>query len=683
MKLIEQILRRPVHIAFGQALSGGGITSVDLVATRNANSVTVTASDGSAAPVPAADATNAGVMTAADRTKLDGLPVSAVQELATRASVPATTIGAGVSHIRTGGYASVGDGGDGLYRRVGTAPAHGLYVQSADGAVWELVARSGAINVLQAGADPTGVADSIQAFRACAAYAQYNPDVVESGGANGPTIIVPHGKYYWSDTFEPRAGITMIGFKRGMDGNIGTIIQVAADKTGIILPKSDTIGAGKEDPDDPGTKGANGSFLQGFRLESLGGTDPTKHGIQVRTPSIMLSHIEVLRFPGDGFNIRASVGGTQPADLYGNANLWRVEHCYAFDNQQNGFFISGSDANAGVAIGCNASNNGRWGFADKAFLTNVHIGHHAQGNGHAKAGENDANSETSVVTHNGDRWHVVPGQELAASTTEPGTDPSVWFQMTNIGNLAASLSFPAWQSGASYVSGGSYYFDQGAKLALGCYAEDDNAAAIVGQSQLIGGSNTYFQSIGSGGNSGFRMNGGNITGGGLSVWRNPGSPSEASRLRLLSPEDPSKFLSMFFDGGPNLGMGFGWNSTQKTIRMLTDGSSGSWAAEILTDLSTYSAGRGTGNEPGAGQIMFPNGVFLGSGSTARHLDYDIGPPAAGNYAKGDVMLNRAPFVQTDTAGVEWIVYGWKCVTTGTPGTWKTLWSQVSNPPGLS
>ena len=49
MKLSNHILRKPFYVAFGTAQQGSGITSVDLVTTRNATAVTMTASDGSAA----------------------------------------------------------------------------------------------------------------------------------------------------------------------------------------------------------------------------------------------------------------------------------------------------------------------------------------------------------------------------------------------------------------------------------------------------------------------------------------------------------------------------------------------------------------------------------------------------------------------------------------------------------
>ncbi len=133
MKLSDQILRKPFYVAFGQALAGGGITSIDLVAVRDATTVTLTASDGSAAPIAGADASTAGVMTAADKTKLDGLSSSAAaQDFPTRLDVATTAIDVGVAHVRTAGFSTVGDGGGTLYKRVVSEPVHALKIQSAD-----------------------------------------------------------------------------------------------------------------------------------------------------------------------------------------------------------------------------------------------------------------------------------------------------------------------------------------------------------------------------------------------------------------------------------------------------------------------------------------------------------------------------------------------------------------------
>ncbi len=159
MKLSDQILRKPFYVAFGQALQGGGITSVDLVAVRDAATVTITASDGSAAPIAGADASTAGVMTAADKTKLDGMSTATAREFATKLDAATSTIGAEITHLRTAGYSASGDGGGTLYDRVASEPSHALKVQSADGAWWELVSEMCAIIVLLAGANGVGVTD--------------------------------------------------------------------------------------------------------------------------------------------------------------------------------------------------------------------------------------------------------------------------------------------------------------------------------------------------------------------------------------------------------------------------------------------------------------------------------------------------------------------------------------------
>ena len=198
MKLSDQILRKPFYVAFGQALAGGGITSVDLVAIPDASTVTITASDGSAAPIAGADASTAGVMTAADKTKLDGLSASTTQGFASRLDVATAVIDAGVSHVRTAGYSTADDGGGALYKRVGTAPAHNLKLQSADLAWWELVPDAqGYINVKQAGAKGDNTTDDGQAFIDALDFADYdvaNQRTTTNGVRVLPVVVGYYGR---------------------------------------------------------------------------------------------------------------------------------------------------------------------------------------------------------------------------------------------------------------------------------------------------------------------------------------------------------------------------------------------------------------------------------------------------------------------------------------------------------
>lgn len=44
------------------------------------------------------------------------------------------------------------------------------------------------------------------------------------------------------------------------------------------------------------------------------------------------------------------------------------------------------------------------------------------------------------------------------------------------------------------------------------------------------------------------------------------------------------------------------------------------------------------------------------------------PPATGIYAQGDFIRNSKPSVKGN-AGAQYIVFGWSCVESGSPGTW--------------
>lgn len=186
MKLSDQITRRQLFVAFGTSQQSGTLSSVDLAATRDGASVTLTASDGSVAPIGGADATVAGVMTAADKLRLDDLPPTAGQHFTARSDVAANVIGASITHLRTAGFTEPGDGGGALYKRAAAEPAHPLKAQSADGAWWELVPDPAGVSIKQAGAAGDGVADDTTAFQDMAAW-------IEAQG--GGTVLLPRGTY--------------------------------------------------------------------------------------------------------------------------------------------------------------------------------------------------------------------------------------------------------------------------------------------------------------------------------------------------------------------------------------------------------------------------------------------------------------------------------------------------------
>lgn len=56
----------------------------------------------------------------------------------TRAAAVSASVDSSIQWLQTEGYAAIGDGGGGLYKKVVSAPAHSGYFQSTDGAYWEL-----------------------------------------------------------------------------------------------------------------------------------------------------------------------------------------------------------------------------------------------------------------------------------------------------------------------------------------------------------------------------------------------------------------------------------------------------------------------------------------------------------------------------------------------------------------
>jgi len=53
------------------------------------------------------------------------------------------------------------------------------------------------------------------------------------------------------------------------------------------------------------------------------------------------------------------------------------------------------------------------------------------------------------------------------------------------------------------------------------------------------------------------------------------------------------------------------------------------------------------------------------------------PPASGQNYAGDFVRNSAPS-ELGTAGSRFIVFGWMCVASGTPGTWSPLRTLTGN-----
>ena len=59
---------------------------------------------------------------------------------------------------------------------------------------------------------------------------------------------------------------------------------------------------------------------------------------------------------------------------------------------------------------------------------------------------------------------------------------------------------------------------------------------------------------------------------------------------------------------------------------------------------------------------------VSEGRIAGHHNAATSAPTTGLYQRGDYLRNSAPAV-LGTAGSQYIVKGWVCITSGDPGTW--------------
>ena len=659
MKLIDQILRRPLYVAFGQALQGGGITSVDLVATPSAANVIITASDGSAAPIAGASAIVAGVMTATDKSRFDSLSNATTQDFPTIPDIAAASIQASVTHIRTAGHGSAGDGGGGLYKRVIAVPPHPLFVQSSDGAFWELVPEGGAVNIRQAGAVGDGITDDHQAFVDAILAFPSNITTLQQGAAR---IVVPGGIFFIGATLNIHASVIIEGQGVGSANGGASVLTWPSDTTGIVIQRSNTIGETTEFPDNTNTKGGDGTIIRNLKLQGGGSFGSAADGIRMRARGT-IDQCLVTGFPRDGIHIEAGAGTGGSTE--GNANSWQVHNCRLITNKRNGLYVDGADVNAGTAIAVDASSNGRWGILDSSFLGNTYIGCHCATNGVATIAGNTGSSFVHYNgPENGSTNHryaaMVSATETELAATVPGTNGNIWIEVDNLG---VHSTIPTWLPGqpvGTYFNGGPLQTDgaNARNVFLGCYTEGGQSPAqIVEPTQILNG----LQGAGVKG-TGLFIEGNNVKLGNLKFAARSDDTLGGIELDLRRFSNSLIYANVAGDH-PSGTQFVGWDDFDNAWAFGKHANLGSRIPlKFTTNLTTKTFGRSA--TQGGGYPYFPRGLFIGNASNGRFLNSGTAAPTTGTFARGDLVLNTSP----SATGI----LGWICVTTGTPGTWVDL-----------
>ena len=610
--------------------------------------------------------------------RLDALNVPAPFDVATRSALAtASLIGARPAYLCEKGREGLfvfdpanrsaevtADTAQGVLIAPSTAPsgASGAWVRQHGGAL--RLEWFGAV----AGDYDTGISpDCLPAWTAAMNYLAATPRNDFGSYVGTPEIHFSGAQYYFSETLQLKRTMRLRGMGSGYAGGAPTMLRFAANKAGIVVNRNNTLG----DVADPlgSTTGGDGSIIEGFYLFSAGGTpDLLKSGIRMRARALVRDCL-IGSFPGAGVCIVADTSTAVSNPYYGNADNWRLDNVRAQACKYGGFYVSGGDANAGLATMCDASKNGRYGFADLAFLGNSWIGCHTAANGlYQVAGLN----ETSVVTYLGNRYYLVHGQDTLGASTTPGTNAAVW---APVGAGGVHPEIPTWGNvGDSYVSGGSYVQSGSANQSpfVGCYYEGGQAPAQIRGAGIV--------------LSGFMGNG-----------QPTGAPHLIGSAGLgLKSQRPFSQQATLGDGTigtvslggtvvGNVVPAVSWSSAAATpfnpgapSHLKNDGDTGdlywdSYGFRSPLRLTGYSTARTYGgrtqpecrNTTEIDKIALGNGA--GAGNASIIMQYGTAAPTTGTWGRGDIVWNNG-----GGASAIGSLSLWRCTVAGTPGTWVGL-----------
>jgi hypothetical protein len=140
-------------------------------------------------PVRLSDFANGAVLTVSTA-QIPNFPSKAIAQL--------TSVSAAVSYLYTAGFSTPDDNGGGFYVKVGGAPSHAGFIQTLDGAFWELSVNQtitpeqfGAVGDASLSGSWTGT-DNTQAFKNLAGYINIKKSVREvKFGANKLYLVWP------------------------------------------------------------------------------------------------------------------------------------------------------------------------------------------------------------------------------------------------------------------------------------------------------------------------------------------------------------------------------------------------------------------------------------------------------------------------------------------------------------
>lgn len=450
----------------------------------------------------------------------------------------------------------------------------------------------------------------------------------------GPSIYFPMAKYFMAQTIDLKSQVHFFGDAQGHFSQQTAELRFAADIHGIVINRENTLSTvSASGIETTPTGAADNSCISGLAIASVGGTDRTKHGIWARTRFKMHCCL-VAGFPGNGGHI---VAGTDRSDEgFGNANGFYLEACGFQNNKNHGLLVDGIDANASVIHVCDASLNGRMGFYDSSFLGNAYYGCHAATNGLRNKGGN-ASDQSCVVSFGGNlyaaHWTATEAQLVA---TTPGTNSAIWVPY---GSGGETDNYPLWASGkpeGTYFRAFGYFSDSvsASNFYFNCYNETDAPSALLGRATHVGA-----------------MMEGLLTGAKLSS--NTAGQTLVGSLQATTGTQAITFAdgSGFFSLASSTISGT-WRMQEDTGRVVMRHQNVGARTPFYLTKDTDRVPYAFGTER----------IMMGSTGGQILITFGTAAPTSGAYNRGDMVINTQPSAGGFT--------GWRCVTSGTPGTWK-------------
>lgn len=335
------------------------------------------------------------------------------------------------------------------------------------------------------GGSTTAIANAnFAAFSAALAYVQGLATDTEGSGA--PELYIPAGTYYLgANTIDNSKPLQLRGA-----GMFQTTLKWSG-ATGLRLQHFTTQGATGVTGAGSGT---NGSWqISDLHLDGgyAGGAEADYHAIHART-TLRCQKLYISSWPGEGVYERAELADS---GVRGNCNgsRWRNN---LIVNCRKGLFAKGSDCNGSVYSDFNLFANRQWAAHLECFGSTL-VTPSAENNSRTTYG-NGTTVPVSHVSHSGNWYTVVPGQEAWASTNAPtgaATNNQGWAYMA-AGGVDAPSSRLAWFNGISVRGGGAFYLEglNNASTVIKPYIEDDEASFISQSSNVtdaIGGAHSW------------------------------------------------------------------------------------------------------------------------------------------------------------------------------------------------